>query len=90
MLQKENLGLRQRNAELEREVARCDVRGGPKAPSGTKRLPKAKPGDWTFEKSKRAKLVSTVVEDREEEEEEDKDTASVDDKIPAPHPRDEL
>jgi len=90
MLQKENLGLRQRNAELEREVARCDVRGGPKAPSGTKRLPKTKPNDWTFEKSKRAKPVSTVVEDREEEEEEDKDTASVDDEISAPYPRDEL
>jgi len=49
MLQKENLGLRQRNAELERELARCDSNGGSKAPSGAKRLPKSKPIDWGFD-----------------------------------------
>ena len=85
MLQKENLGLRQRNAELEREVARCDVRGGPKAPSGSKRLPKAKPSDWTFEKTKPAKPV--VVVDDVEDEDEDLEFAGESSASP---PRDEL
>jgi hypothetical protein len=47
-LRKENYGLRQRNAMLERELAQCDS-SVPKSTSGTKRLPKAKPVDWGFD-----------------------------------------
>lgn len=47
-LRKENYGLRQRNAALERELAQCDS-SAPKSVSGAKRLPKAKPADWGFD-----------------------------------------
>jgi len=47
-LQKENLALRQRNAVLERELAKCNTAGA-KAPRGAGKLPKAKPANWGFD-----------------------------------------
>ena len=87
-LRKENLALRQRNAVLEREVARCDSSRGPRAPRGSARLPKAKPAGWGFEDAKKGSPPIPRVERPErhvveeiidEEEQAMEETATVDD-----------